>query len=119
MLGNKLEQVFEVCISDIRLFGFIVDGEQINRVADDLDIGDDASAAGLAFSFGSDRQPYFVAMIAEGCSLIGLLLEGADEFGIFLFNRRVFFSQAFELSVKRRDGQDAIVHRGALGPAWL
>jgi len=85
----------------------------------DLDIGDDAGAAGLAFSFGSDGEPYFVAMIAEGRSLVGLLAEGADEFEVFFFKGRVFFSQAFELSVKRRDGQDAIVHRGALWRAWL
>ena len=44
----------------------------------DLDIGDDAGAAGLAFSFGSDGQPYFVAMIAEGRSLVGLLAAVAS-----------------------------------------
>lgn len=53
-------------------------------------------------------------MIADGGSLIRVLFEGADQFGEFFFKGGIFFSQAFELFVKRRDGQDAIVHRAVL-----
>ena len=119
VLRDELKQIFEVVIFDIGLFGFVIDGQQVNGVVNDLNIGNDTGTAGLAFAFGSDRQPYFVAMIADGRSLVGLLPEGADEFSIFFFKGGIFFSQAFELSVKRRDGQDAIVHRGALWRAWL
>jgi len=42
---------------------------------DDLDIGDDAGATGLAFAFGRDGRPYLIAVIAERRSLIGLLLR--------------------------------------------
>jgi hypothetical protein len=79
-------------------------------VVNDLDLGDDADAAGITFAFGSDCQPYFAAMIADGRSLAGVLPEGADEFGIFSFKGGIFFNQAFELSVKPRDGQHVIVH---------
>lgn len=119
MLRDELEQVFEIAISDIGLFGFVIDGQQVNGVVNDLDIGYDAGAAGLALAFGSDGEPYLIAMITERRSLTGLLAEGADEFEILFFKGRIFFSQTFELSVKRWDGQDAIVHRGVLWQAWL
>ena len=64
-LRNKFKEIFEIIIFDICLFGFVVDGEQINGVVNDLNIGDDASTPGLTFTFGRDGQPYFVAMIAE------------------------------------------------------
>lgn len=48
----------------------------------DLDIGDDTGTAGLAFAFGGDGEAYFVAVIAERRSLVGLLPEGADQLSI-------------------------------------
>ena len=92
VLRDEFKEIFEIGISDIGLFGFVVDGQQINGVVNDLDIGDNTSAAGLAFAFGSDRQPYFVAMIADGRSLIRMLPEGANELGKFFFEGRIFFS---------------------------
>ena len=91
-LRNKFDEVFEVVVFYIGLFSFIVDGRQVNGVVNDLDIGDNTSDAGLAFAFGSDRQPYFVAMIADGRSLIRMLPEGANELGKFFFEGRIFFS---------------------------
>lgn len=55
-LGNLFEQVFEVIVFDIGLFRFIVDGQQVDGVMNDLKVSDDAGAAGLSFAFGGHRQ---------------------------------------------------------------
>jgi hypothetical protein len=65
-------------------------------VMNNLDVSDDASAAGLALAFGSHCQAYFIAVITEGRSLVGMLPEGADQLSIFFFEGRIFFNQAFE-----------------------
>lgn len=92
-LRNKFDEVFEVVVFYIGLFSFIVDGQQVNGVVNDLDIGDNTSDAGLAFAFGSDRQPYFVAMIADGRSLIRMLPEGANELGKFFLREGYFLTR--------------------------
>jgi hypothetical protein len=78
-LRDLLEQVFKIVVFDIGLFGFIVDSQQIDGVMDDLDIGDDPGATGLAFAFGGHGQPDLIALIAQRGSLCRFLLEGADE----------------------------------------
>lgn len=45
----------------------------------DQQVGDDAGAAGFTFSFGGDGQAYFVAVVAERRTLIGLLLQTGDK----------------------------------------
>ena len=50
------EEIFEVIVLDIGLFGFIVDGQQVNGVVNDLEVSDDPGATGLTFTFGGHRQ---------------------------------------------------------------
>jgi hypothetical protein len=61
---ETLQSFFDDIICDIVQFAFVVDGKQVDVIAGDANMGDDASGAGFSFSFGGDGQAFFGASVA-------------------------------------------------------
>jgi len=79
-----------------------------------VNVGDDACAAGFSFSFGADGKADLVAMVTEVGSSGGIFFQFSDQRFQVFFERAVFFSQGFEFPFKKRSGQHIITHAGGL-----
>jgi len=108
-----LEQVFEIAVFDIKLLALVVDGQWINGVMHDLDVGNDSGSTGLALAFRGHGQADLIAVITQGSFLLRLCSREPIS-SAYLFLREGYFLTRLDLFIKRRDSQNAIVHRAGL-----
>jgi hypothetical protein len=63
--ANVLHSFHDLFIGNILHLAFIIDGQEIDVLCGDVNVGDDACAAGFSFSFGADGKADLVAVVTE------------------------------------------------------
>lgn len=69
---------------------------------------------GYTLAFAADSQTDFVTVVSDKSTQLRVFNNRSDQLGKFIFERREFFSQPFELLLKTVGRNNAITHLKAL-----
>lgn len=95
LLHQGLQSFFQGSVIDVFHIGFVVNGNEVDGIARDLDMGNDSGAAGLTLALGGDGKAYFSAVTTDVGSDKGIVFQFSKQGCQVIFEGSVPFSQGF------------------------
>lgn len=105
MPRSSFYKCFKFLVGNVALLGFVVDGEQVNRLAGMHHHRYHPCAAAFTFSLAGDGQPYLVAPVAQrGAMLGGVFQQGAIRLVYSALSDGYFLTSRFSWRAKNGSG---------------